>query len=184
MRGLTPGLKSTGLCITFPSPLSQNSDHSFYPTFHCFNLQFNDAVSIVGGGQTGMGKQQRTQSMNERQTPATFLCGTEGNGSAEMRNTPQLDCTKSDIYQDELYNPESMHNTPAPLSHARTSLASQGSLLSWSLPCFAKSRDIRTSEAVQTSAGHEYDMKSLQFFPNSQAFGTSPEDATCQVERC
>ena len=35
-----------------------------------------------------------------------------------------------EICQDELYNPESIQQTPAPSSHARTSLASQGSLLS------------------------------------------------------
>ncbi|KAK0517169.1 hypothetical protein JMJ35_000324 [Cladonia borealis] len=35
-----------------------------------------------------------------------------------------------EIYQDELYNPESIQQTPAPSSHARTSLASQGCLLS------------------------------------------------------
>ena len=35
-----------------------------------------------------------------------------------------------EIYQDELYNPESIQQTPAPSSYARTSLASQGGLLS------------------------------------------------------
>ena len=114
---------------TFPSPLSQNSDHSFYPSFQGFNLQANDAVSIMGG-QTGMGKQQRTPSVNGRQNPARMLYGTEADGSAEMRNIPQLDRTMSDIYQDELYNPESIQQTPAPTSHARTSLATQGGLLS------------------------------------------------------
>ena len=35
-----------------------------------------------------------------------------------------------EIYQDELYNPESIQQTPPPSSYARTSLASQGGLLS------------------------------------------------------
>ena len=114
---------------TFPSPLSQTSDQSFYPSFQGFNLQGNDALSVMGG-QTGMGKQQRAPSVNGRQNPARVLYGTEGDGSAEMRNTPQLDRTMSDVYQDELYNPESIQQTPAPSSSARTSMASQGGLLS------------------------------------------------------
>ena len=115
---------------TFPSPLSQTSDQSFYPTFEGFNLQGNDAVSIMGGS-TGMGKQQRATNVNGRQNPGRLMYGTEGDVSTEMRNnTPHLDRTMSDVYQDELYNPASMQATTAPSSSARTSLASQGGLLS------------------------------------------------------
>ena len=115
---------------TFPSPLSQTSDQSFYPTFQGFNLQGNDAVSIMGGS-TGMGKQQRATNVNGRQNSGRLLYGTEGDVSTEMRNnTPHLDRTMSDVYQDELYNPASMQPTIAPSSSARTSLASQGGLLS------------------------------------------------------
>ena len=115
---------------TFPSPLSHTSDQSFYPTFQDFNLQGNDAISVMGG-QTSMGKQQRAPSVNGRQNPARALYGVEGDGSAEMRNnTPQLDRTMSDIYQDELYNPESIQQTTVPSPQSRTSMASQGGLLS------------------------------------------------------
>ena len=115
---------------TFPSPLSQTSDQSFYPAFQDFNLQGNDAVSIMGG-QTGMGKQQRAPSVNGRRNPSGVLYGTEGDGSAEMRNnTPQLDRTMSDIYQDELYNPASIQPPTAPSPQPRTPMGSQGGLLS------------------------------------------------------
>ncbi len=115
---------------TFPSPLSQTSDQSFYPAFQGFNLQGNDAVSIMGG-QTGMERQQRASNVNGRPNPSGVLYGAEGDGSAEMRNNiPQLDRTMSDVYQDELYNPASIQTTAAPSGQARTSLASQGSLLS------------------------------------------------------
>ncbi|KAI7868556.1 WD40-repeat-containing domain protein [Spinellus fusiger] len=45
----------------------------------------------------------------------------------------------------------------------------------------AKVWDIRTQKCVQTFAGHESDINSVQFFPNGMAFGTGSDDASCRL---
>ena len=113
---------------TFPSPLSQTSDQSFYPTFQNFNLQGNDATSMLGA-QSAMGNQQRNSNMSRRQNTSRGSYGAEIDASSEMRsNTPQLDRTMSDIYQDELYNPAMQPSAPS--SQSRPSVATSGKLLS------------------------------------------------------
>ena len=113
---------------TFPSPLSQTSDQSFYPTFQNFNLHGNNAVSMMGA-QTAMGNQQRAPSMNRRQSSPRGPYGGEADASSEVRsNIPQFERTESDIYQDELYNPATQ--APALPAHARPQVATSGSLLS------------------------------------------------------
>ena len=113
---------------TFPSPLSQTSDHSFYPTFQNFNLQGNDAVSMMGA-QTAMGNQQHAPTMDRRQSSSRGPYGGEAGASSEMRsNIPQFERTESDICQDELYNPAMQ--APAPSAHARPSVTTSGNLLS------------------------------------------------------
>ncbi|KAL2056375.1 hypothetical protein ABVK25_003398 [Lepraria finkii] len=113
---------------TFPSPLSQTSDHSFYPTFQNTNLQGNDAVSMTGA-QTAMGNQQRAPTRNRRQSSSRGPYGGEAVASSEMRsNIPQFERTESDIYQDELYNPATQ--APVPSAHARPSVPTSGNLLS------------------------------------------------------
>ena len=49
---------------------------------------------------------------------------------------------------------------------------------------FVELWDIRTDKAVQTSAGHEWDINVVQFFPDGQAFDLGSNEATYQVERC
>ena len=70
-----PFMSSTALSSL--TQMSQTSDQSFYPTFHGFNLQGNDAVAIMGGS-TGMGKQQRVTNVHGRQNSGRVSYGTEG----------------------------------------------------------------------------------------------------------
>jgi guanine nucleotide-binding protein G(I)/G(S)/G(T) subunit beta-1 len=45
----------------------------------------------------------------------------------------------------------------------------------------AKVWDIRAKRCVQTFAGHESDINSVQFFPNGNAIGTGSDDASCRL---
>jgi len=109
---------------------TQGSDQSLYPAFQNFNIAGNNAGSMMTAQadmRNNMG-QTRGSSMNGGQLSSRGSYGGDEDSSADLRtNTPQLDRTMSDIYQDELFNPAMAQ--PAPSSQPRQSAASQNGLL-------------------------------------------------------
>lgn len=107
----------------YPKPAyaqSSNSDLFYNQAFQNFNPASNDATSMMAT-QTSMSqalRQQGGSNMNGAQNTSrrTFRGGVDP--SSDIRsNTPQLDRTMSDVYQDELYNPAMAQ--PAPSSRPR-----------------------------------------------------------------
>jgi len=117
---------------------AQNSDQSFYPQFENFSLAGNNAMSMmaVQTGARNKMSQHRPSTTNRGQNTSMRSFGGEGDASsAEMRtNTPQLDRTMSDIYQDELFNPAMAQS--ALLSQPRSSVNTQGNLVSPQMSAF------------------------------------------------
>ena len=97
-----------------------NSDLFYSQGFQNFNPASNDAVSMMAT-QTAMSQamnQQRGSNMNGPQNTSRRAFGGGVDTSSDMRsNTPQLDRTISDAYQDELFNPAMAQ--PAPSSQPR-----------------------------------------------------------------
>ena len=95
---------------------SSNSDLFYNPAFQHFSTASNDAVSMMST-QTAMGQpmnRQHGSNMNGTQKPSrrTFAGGPDS--ALDIRtNTPQLDRTMSDVYQDELYNPALAQTAPS-----------------------------------------------------------------------
>ena len=113
----------------YPKPAyaqSSTSDLFYNPAFQNFNPVSNDAISMMAT-QSAMSQtvnqQQRGSEMNGVQNGAqstsrrTFGVGGADSSSDIRSNTPQLDRTMSDVYQDELYNPAMAQ--PAPSSQSR-----------------------------------------------------------------
>lgn len=103
----------------YPKPAyapSSNSDLFYNQAFQYFNPVSNDAVAMMAT-QTAMSQamnQQRGSNMNGAQNTSrrTFAGGVDS--STDIRsNTPQLDRTMSDVYQDELYNPAMAQSAPS-----------------------------------------------------------------------
>ena len=90
------------------TPLGLNSDHFYNPAYQNFIPATIDAASMMTT-QTGMRpalNQRRGSIMDRRQNSSRgSIGGNVDSTTTEMRNTAQLDCTMSDVYQDELYNP-------------------------------------------------------------------------------
>lgn len=99
---------------------SSNSDLFYNQAFQNFNPAANDAISMMAT-QTAMSQamnQQRGSNMNGVQNTSRRTFGGGVDSSSDIRsNTPQLDRTMSDVYQDELYNPAMAQ--PAPSSQPR-----------------------------------------------------------------
>lgn len=117
-----------GVFTLFPKPSfvpanPPNGDQSFYPAFQGFNLQANDAVSMMSAPTTKPMPKQHRSSNGGGQTTSRRSFGGEMDHTPETRNTPNLDRTISAIYEDELYNP-AMAATSS--SQARPSGSSQG----------------------------------------------------------
>lgn len=96
-----------------------NSDLFYNPAFQNFNPVPNHAMSMIAT-QTAMSQamnQQRGSNMNGAQSSSLRTYGSADPPSEIRSNTPQLDRTMSDIYQDELYNPSMAQ--PAPSSQPR-----------------------------------------------------------------
>ena len=93
-----------------------NSDLFYNPAIQNFNPASNDAVSMMST-QTAMGpvmNQQHGSNVNGAQNTSRRMFGAGADPSSDMRsNTPQLDRTMSDIYQDELYNPALAQSAPS-----------------------------------------------------------------------
>ena len=113
----------------FPAPLLA-SDQPLYPAFQNLNFTVDHDVSMMAA-QTATGnniRQGRRPNIADGQNMSRGSYGIERDSSVDMRtNTPQLDRTMSDIYQDELFNP-AMAQT-APSSQSRQPTTSQSSLL-------------------------------------------------------
>jgi len=112
----------------FPKPnfapsIPQNGDQSFYPTFQNFNLQTNNAVSMMSVPATRPNMNQHRTSDGGAQAISRRSFGGDMDQASEMRNTPNLDRTISAAYEDELFNP-AMVPTSSP--QARPSVSSQG----------------------------------------------------------
>ena len=93
-----------------------NSDLFYNPSFQNFNPVTNDAISMMST-QTAMGQainQQHGSNGNGAQNTSRRTFGGGADASSDIRsNTPQLDRTMSDIYQDELYNPALAQSAPS-----------------------------------------------------------------------
>ena len=93
-----------------------NSDLFYSPAFQNFNPVSNDAVSMMSA-QTAMGpvmNQQHGSNVNGAKNTKRRMFGGGADPSSDIRsNTPQLDRTMSDIYQDELYNPALAQSAPS-----------------------------------------------------------------------
>ncbi len=103
----------------YPKPAfaqSSNSDLFYNQAFQNFNPTSNDAISMIST-QAAMGQamnQQHGSSMNGAQNASRRTFGGGADSSLDMRsNTPQLDRTMSDVYQDELYNPSMAQAVPS-----------------------------------------------------------------------
>lgn len=108
------------------SAAAQNSEQAFYPAFQNFNLTGNNAVPMMAaqtGTRNNMNQQRGSSSGGQNTSSGSF--GGEIDSSVDMRNTPQLDRTMSDIYQDELFNP-----AMAQSAQPRPAVITQGNLLS------------------------------------------------------
>ncbi len=117
---------------------AQNSDQSFYPQFENFSLAGNNAMSMMAAQtETRNETSQHCASTTDGgQNTSRRSYGGEGDSSsAGMRtNIPQLDRTKSDMYQDLLFNPAMA--SPAPSSQTRPSVNIQRNLLSPQMSAF------------------------------------------------
>ena len=95
---------------------SSNSDLFYNQAFQNFNPVTNDAISMMST-QPAMGQamnQQHGSNMNGTQNTSRRTFGQGVDSPLDMRsNTPQLDRTMSDIYQDELYNPAMVSSAPS-----------------------------------------------------------------------
>ena len=113
------------------SASTQSSDQPLYPAFQNFNLAGNNAVPMMAAQASARKSmnQARAAGMNGGQSASRRSYGDEGDQAGDMRiNTPQLDRTMSDIYQDELFNPAMAQS--APPSQPRQQATSQNQLLS------------------------------------------------------
>lgn len=114
----------------FSAPL-QSSEQPLYPAFQNLNFTGDNGISMMAAqAATGNNSRQgRGSSSAERRNTSRRSYGADADSSADMRtNTPQLDRTMSDIYQDELFNPAMSQS--APLSQSSQSATSQSNLLS------------------------------------------------------
>lgn len=95
---------------------SSNSDLFYNPVFQNFNPVSNDAISMMST-QPAMGQimnQQHGSNVNGAQSTSRRTFGGGVDPSCDIRsNTPQLDRTMSDVYQDELYNPAMAQSAPS-----------------------------------------------------------------------
>lgn len=95
---------------------SSNSDLFYIPAFQNFNPASNDAISMTPT-RTAMSQamnQQRGSNMNGGQNAPRRTFGGGVDSSSDIRsNTPLLDRTMSDAYQDELYNPQMAQAAPS-----------------------------------------------------------------------
>ena len=103
----------------YPKPAyapSSNSDLFYTPAFQNFTPASNDAISMTAP-QAAMShaiNQQRGSNMNGAQNTSRRTFGGGVDSSSDIRsNTPQLDRTMSDVYQDELYNPAMAQTAPS-----------------------------------------------------------------------
>ena len=103
----------------YPKPSfgqASNSDLFYNPAFQNFNPVSNDALSMMST-QTAMGQainQQHGSNMNGVHKPPRRTFNRAVDSSSDIRsNTPQLDRTMSDVYQDELYNPTLAQSGPS-----------------------------------------------------------------------
>ena len=109
---------------------SSTSELFYSPGFQNFNPVSNDAISMMAT-QTAMSQpmnQQHGSNMKGAQSTSRRAFGGGVDSSSDIRaNTPQLDRTMSDVYQDELYNPAITQ--PAPSSQPRQQQV-QGNIVS------------------------------------------------------
>lgn len=103
----------------YPKPAfgqASNSDLFYNPAFQNFNSVSNDALSMTSA-QTAMGQainQQHGSNTNGVHKPPRRTFNRAADSSSDIRsNTPQLDRTMSDVYQDELYNPALAQSGPS-----------------------------------------------------------------------
>ena len=93
---------------TYQAPAPLSNEQFFSPTFQNINPGANNAVSIMpahNAMRQAMSQQQGSKISGGQRTPRQSFGG-DVNATTEMRShTPMLDRTMSDIYQDELYNP-------------------------------------------------------------------------------
>lgn len=131
--------------------LAQNSEQFLYPTFQDFNISGNNAGSMMAAqtgtrnnmSQPGGGDMSGGQVSSRR----SFA---RGDSSAEIRiNTPQLDRTMSDIYQDELFNPALSQAVPS--SQPQNVPGSQGNYLSSSRAAFDEILQIASKRHLSAS---------------------------------
>ena len=108
--------------------VAQHSDSSFYPAFQNFNINGDNASSMMGV-RTQMRHdmpQLRSSNTHGGQGSSGGSYNGEGDSSLDMRNgrIPNFDRTMSDVYQDELYNPAS--SQPSTTSQPRSTTGPQG----------------------------------------------------------
>ena len=109
----------------------QSNDQPLYPAFQNFNLVGNNDASMMAmqAGMRNNMSQTHGSGMNGVQGTSRRSYNSEGDTSAEIRtNTPQLDRTMSDIYQDELFNPAMAQSAPS--SQLRQTASKHSNLLS------------------------------------------------------
>ena len=116
---------------TLPPSAGLHSEQFFNPAYPTFNPTSNNADSVMAS-QSAMRQainQQQGSNSSGGQNTSRRSFGGEMDGTSEMRsNTPMLDRTMSDIYQDELYNPALASSVPS--SQAHQTHSQQGNLLS------------------------------------------------------
>lgn len=175
----------------YPKPAyaqSANSDLFYNQAFQNFHPVSNDAISMMAT-QTVMSQamnQQRGSNMNGAQNRSRRAFGGGVESSSDIRsNTPQLDRTMSDVYQDELYNPAMAQ--PAPSSQPRQQQA-QGNIVSPHRSAFSDLLQVAntghltarsSSPAVNVSRQRSPFRESSQFaVDGGHSNPSSPADAT------
>ena len=117
-----------------PLPAHTNplSNGTLYPPSYNHQPNINNASQYIAQQQSAVRQAmsgQRGNSMSGGQNLSTEQSFSgEYEGSAEIRNAPNLDRTMSDIYQDELYNPSMQQARPS--SQPNQSQQSHAHLLS------------------------------------------------------
>ena len=165
---------------------ASNSDLFYNPAFQNFNPVSNDALSMIST-QSAMGQimnQQHGSNMNGAQNTSRRRFGGGIDPSSDIRSsTPQLDRTMSDVYQDELYNPEMAQSAPSSQSRQQ----SQGNIGSSHRSAFSDLLQVANtghltarsaSPAVNVSRQRSPFRESSQFAVEGYSNPSSPAGAT------
>ncbi|KAM0797979.1 hypothetical protein BDR22DRAFT_861075 [Usnea florida] len=111
-----PAYSNIGQCSKPAYAPSANSDLFYNQAFQNFLPASQNGLPIMTT-QTAINQsmnQQRGLNMNGSQNTSRRTFGGRVDSSSDIRsNTPQLDRTMSDVYQDELYNPAMAQSAPS-----------------------------------------------------------------------